>query len=252
MIRCWRAAIWSVVALGVPPVWAQDGADGTGAAGAPSGGEAPAVVAEEVVDKPAVPPATERPPSDGRPEDHEQQIARALARLPAEPSLQELERAALHQADADIESTKRWRRTPRLSAMLPTLKVTGDYDMGRDETLDRYQEKPDRWGADTDRGYGFQVSAQWHLNELVFNPDEIRTYDALLDRATRRETLLNLLIGYYFERRRLQLEEILLPPASLDDVLERRLRIRELTASINALTGGLLSRKMYEGGTRAP
>ncbi len=256
MIAAWRTVVLGMVVLGAASV---RGEESSGGVEAPENSDGPAVVGgatpdAALSDGEATPVSSDHggPPSDVDPKSFEEQIERALARLSSEPALPELERAALGHADVDIESTRRWRRTPRLSAMLPTLKVTGDYDVGRDETLDRYQERPDRWGADSDRGYGFQVSAQWHLNELVFNPDEIRAYDALTDRAGRREALLNLLIGYYFERRRLQLEAMLLPSASIGEMLDRRMRIRELTASIDALTGGLLSRKLYRGGTSSP
>jgi hypothetical protein len=158
--------------------------------------------------------------------------------------LAELEQAALRRADVDPSDTDGWSRASRVSAALPQLKVSADYDVGRDENLDRYQDEPDRWGADTDRGYGVGVSAQWKLDELVFNPDEIRVYDALADRAARRESLLAILVGYYYERRRLQLESLLVPATDVKTALDRRIRISELTSSIDALTGGLLSRKL--------
>jgi hypothetical protein len=176
-------------------------------------------------------------------------INRALASLSHEPTLEELQSAALRLADADVSATSRWKRAARLQAVLPTLKLSADYGAGRDETLDRYQEKPDRWGADTDRGYDFQVSAQWKLDELIFNADELKVYDALADRAARREGLLTLLVGYYFERRRLQLVALLEPPPNLMERLEIRMRIAEVTASIDALTGGLLSHRLTRGNT---
>ena len=172
------------------------------------------------------------------------QIDDALAELSREPSLDALKTAALQVADVDATQTDRWKRAVRFHAVLPTIKFTADMGLGRDESLDRYQDKPDRWGADTDRGYGFTASAQWKLDELVFNGDELKVYDALADRAIRREGLLNLLVSYFFERRRLQLRYRLAPPADLSEVIEMRMRIGELTAAIDALTGGLLSRKI--------
>jgi hypothetical protein len=136
------------------------------------------------------------------------------------------------------------------SAVLPVVKLVAEHDMERDESLDRYQDEPDRWGADTDRDLGFQVSAQWNLPELVFNPDEVRIYGALANRASRREALLTTLVGYYYERRRLQLAELLEPASDLAGELERRMRIEELTAFIDALTGGLLSRNLEKSGKR--
>jgi hypothetical protein len=161
-----------------------------------------------------------------------------------EPSLAELRDAALRQADADKAPTDRWKRGVRLSSILPTLKVGADFGQSRDEALDRYQDDPDRWGADTQRGLGADVSLQWKLDRLVFNTDELKVYDTLADRAVRRENLSTLLINVYFERRRLQLEEILLAPEDIGEALERRMRIDELTETIDALTGGLLSQKL--------
>lgn len=174
-------------------------------------------------------------------------IDQALAKLSNEPSLDELKRAALEQADLQRKETQKWKRTAKLQALLPELKINADYDMGRDESLDRYQEKPDRWGADTDRGYAFGATVHWRLGELVFNTDELKVYDLLSDRASRRETLLALLVGYYFERRRLQLTMQLTPPNNLQDLLDLRLRISELTAAIDALTDGRLTHRISQG-----
>jgi hypothetical protein len=171
-------------------------------------------------------------------------IDRALESLAHEPSLRELERAALRLADADVEGADGWMGSANWSAVLPVVKLVAEHDLERDESLDRYQDEPDRWGADTDRDLGFQISAQWDLPELVFNPDEVRIYGALANRATRREALLTTLVGYYYERRRLQLAELLDPAPDLARELDRRLRIEELTAVIDALTGGALTRNL--------
>jgi hypothetical protein len=179
-----------------------------------------------------------------------ERIERALTLLENEPGLAELERAALGLADADVDGADGWMGSTNWSAVLPVVKLVAEHDMERDESLDRYQDEPDRWGADTDRDLGFQVSAQWNLPELVFNPDEVRVYGALANRASRREALLTTLVGYYFERRRLQLAELLEPPPDLAGELERRMRIEELTAFIDALTGGLLSRNLKKNGKR--
>ena len=176
--------------------------------------------------------------------DFEQLIDAALGSLRFEPSLEELKTAALRFADADIERARSWRRAPNAAAALPTLKFVFHRDLERDESLDRYQDEPDRWGADTDRGLGVDVSAQWKLDELIFNPHELKVYDALADRALRRENLLAVLVGYYYERRRLQLEAVLVPPTDVKEALDRHIRISELTAAIDALTGGLLSSKL--------
>ena len=179
----------------------------------------------------------------GKPTDAEmkKKIKRALERFRHEPTLGEMQRAALRFADADKESAKRWLSAPNRAAVLPVLKFVADRDFERDESLDRAQDDPDKWGADTDDDLGLQISAQWNLGELIFNPDEVRVYSALSDRASRREALLTVLVGYFFERRRLQLKAALAPPENMSEMVDLVMRIDELTASIDALTGGLLS-----------
>ena len=165
----------------------------------------------------------------------------ALATMEGEPDLGQLQRAALRRADADIAGASGWMRATRWSAVLPVLKVTVEHDMERDESLDRYQDEPDRWGADTDRDLGFQVSAQWNLPELIFNPDQVRVYSSLANRAARREALLTVLVGYYFERRKLIVSRLVSPPKDRAEAVRQDVRIEELTALIDALTGGRLS-----------
>ena len=169
-------------------------------------------------------------------------IKEAIARLAGEPKLERLKSAALKLADADVEGARGWMRATNWVAVLPVVKFTAEHDMERDESLDRYQDEPDRWGADTDRDLGLQVSAQWNLGEIVFNPDEVRVYSALANRAARREALLSVLVSYYFERRKLQLTELVSPASNPMAALDKRMRIEELTSLIDALTGGLLSR----------
>ena len=169
-------------------------------------------------------------------------IKEATARLAGEPRLERLKSAALRLADADVEGARGWMRATNWAAVLPVVKFTAEHDMERDESLDRYQDEPDRWGADTDRDLGLQVSAQWNLGEIVFNPDEVRVYGALANRAARREALLSVLVSYYFERRKLQLTELVSPATDSMKALDIRMRIEELTSLIDALTGGLLSR----------
>ena len=45
----------------------------------------------------------------------------------------------------------------------------------------------------------------------------------------------------YFDRRRLQVEQLLSPPSDIKTQIKNELRLQELTASIDALTGGKFS-----------
>ena len=56
-----------------------------------------------------------------------------------------------------------------------------------------------------------------------------------------RDDVLDEVTRLYFERRRLQINLFLDPPKELKDKIEKDLRLQELTAGVDALTGGYLS-----------
>ena len=56
-----------------------------------------------------------------------------------------------------------------------------------------------------------------------------------------RDDIMNEITRTYFERRRLQIETYLSPPRDIKQILEKDLRIQELTADLDALTGGYFS-----------
>jgi len=174
-------------------------------------------------------------------------LAHALAALNAEPGFNELKNAALRIADADTQSTINLVKSARTQAVLPQLKFTAGVDLERDESLDQEAHEPDAWGADTDRDLGFQISAQWQLSELIFNPDLLRVYSTLSSRASDREELISMLAGYFFERRKLILINTAVRESDIRKTIEIKMRIEELTAVIDALTGGLLSRNLRAG-----
>ncbi|MGB2705644.1 MAG: hypothetical protein WBC74_02140 [Candidatus Omnitrophota bacterium] len=48
----------------------------------------------------------------------------------------------------------------------------------------------------------------------------------------------------YFERRRVQIELLTDPPSALPEILKKRLRIQELTATLDGLTGSRFSKAL--------
>ncbi|MCU0662857.1 MAG: hypothetical protein MUC50_11100 [Myxococcota bacterium] len=173
-------------------------------------------------------------------------IERAVASLPREPSLETLEDAALTYLDAHPDAVRRLLHAPRRAALLPEVRLVANLNQERDESVDRYQDEPDRWGADSDHDLGFQLSATWRLDRLVYSPDQARAHAVLVDRAERREAVLSTLIRAYFERRKHQIRLLLNPPTDPLAYLDSKERIEELAALINALTGGALRRHAFK------
>ena len=63
-----------------------------------------------------------------------------------------------------------------------------------------------------------------------------------------RDDILDEVTNYYFERRRLQVELLESPPDDLRQRYKNQLRIHELTANLDALTGGYFTHELEKRG----
>ena len=61
-----------------------------------------------------------------------------------------------------------------------------------------------------------------------------------------RDDVLNEVTHLYYERRRLQVEMAMAPMRDLPIQIEKEIRLEELTANIDGLTGGYLSNRLQE------
>lgn len=157
--------------------------------------------------------------------------------LQGEPSIREIQQAAIRYNETSPEKIKRWRQLVKIRALFPTLKL--DYDKtvttALGATYDRVQVGPRDWG----------VSFSWDIANLVWN-----TYEDDIDTRSRLNTQLRLDIldeinRVYFERLRIK-REILSNSLTEEELCQKELRLQELTAIIDGYTGGFLSRKIIE------
>ena len=153
----------------------------------------------------------------------------ALARYADETPLRELIAAAERQPGLDDAELRRFRRRTRRAAILPALVLRGR--RGRAEDLD-----PDQ-SLSIDDDLSGDIELRWQLDRLVASSAELNILREERARARDREGRVRLVIVAYYERRRLQLERDLLGHHDL----ALALRILELAALLDALTGGAFS-----------
>lgn len=171
----------------------------------------------------------------------------ALAELEKEPKIQEVHEASLRYFRVNLDQVDSMRTRAGIKAILPTLEVSGGYNESNiDEStfLDEYQPIGNGipWvvrGAD---GSSFDVrgKATWDLPRLVFNAEQLDV--AAL--AGLVQSLLKETTRLYYMRRRLQIDMILSPPTDQASLLSKRLRLDELTALLDAMTGGWFSESL--------
>jgi hypothetical protein len=178
---------------------------------------------------------------------------RLLQRYAAEPTIREIQEAAMRYAEVHPELIASWRTRVRAQAWAPELR--GEYRFkGNNDLRDRVGggsvDSPATPLQQNDlknenRGLG---RLTWNLNELVFNREELRVSSEATDLVRLREDVLDQATKLYFERRRLQIDLDLEPPRDLAGRVRKELRMQELTADLDALTGGFLSSRLKDIG----
>jgi len=166
-----------------------------------------------------------------------------------EPTIQEIQKATIQYAEVHPDKITAWRKAAAQKALLPTLSFTTDSSTDQNVDLDRGgTNDPDTFIiGPKEKQLDWHVGVSWNLADMMWNNDQtsIDTRSRLM--VELRDDLLNAVTHLYYERRRLQIEMILVPAKELPLQIERQLKLDELTASIDALTGGYLSRHTIEG-----
>ncbi|MCD4728880.1 MAG: hypothetical protein K8R46_14575 [Pirellulales bacterium] len=181
----------------------------------------------------------------------------ALKRFEEEPTIREVQQLAINYAEVDNSKIKGWRRLARQKAWLPSLSMGMDSDRNvtrSDSVYGSYTSGGQSYvGPDDKTGYsnfGFDVSLSWDLADLVWSTDQTTIDSRAKMMVELREDILNQVTRLYFERRRLQIEMINIPGRIAPDALDKQMRIEELTALIDAMTGGEFSERNTAGKQR--
>ncbi len=169
-----------------------------------------------------------------------------LAHFANEPTILEIQNAAIRYAEVHPEKIEAWRKAAAWKALFPSLSLGGkagsnenvDLDRGGTADPDKFIKGPDKHSVDWSAG------VSWNLGELIWNNDQtsIDTRSRLM--VELRDDVLNEATHLYFERRRLQVEMAMSPERDLPVQIEKEIRLQELTAGIDALTGGYLSKRL--------
>ncbi len=175
----------------------------------------------------------------------------ALAQLKqSEPSIQEAQTAALNFFNVDPDTLSSMRTRAAWKNLLPSLSVryrqgTDDADVQVRDLQTVGDEVAQRTNALAD-AQEFQVSGSWNLPKLMFNPEVLDVSSV----AVLQEGVIKNVTRLYYTRRRLQVDLILNPPADAATRLSKSLRIEELTATLDALTGNLFTKRQRAAAAR--
>jgi hypothetical protein len=175
----------------------------------------------------------------------DEQIERRIGALTAgEPTVAEVRAAAVRYAGLAPERARGWARRSRLAALAPEVSARALRAVGRDEGLKITGGETDYQKIDAGDDLILEVRATWDLRRLVFDNGELRAAREGARQAAQRRQLETEVTRLYYERRRGQIDWILDPPSNAAERATRIVEMEELTAQLDALTGGYLSREL--------
>ncbi len=175
-----------------------------------------------------------------------------LALFADEPTIGDVHLWASDYAHLSPGQVSRWLAQSATFATLPQLsvewKLRDDWDQGFEYlNADGIElvpgEEPAAVIQDADQGQYQEVKVKlvWDLDKLIMSSERIRVINEAQDTIKLRDTVLSEATRLYFERRRLQVEQVLAPEGDPLARVRQRLREMELTANLDALTGGAFS-----------
>ncbi|HMV69809.1 MAG TPA: helix-hairpin-helix domain-containing protein [Myxococcota bacterium] len=189
-------------------------------------------------------------------------VADVLASFDHEPKVEEVQRWASEYAKVQPELVDRWLAASRGFAALPQLRVSYGLDDNYDNDFDYYDEfglpptsddtptTDVQTAASVGQRRSIDVVATWDLDKIVMSSEQIRVINEAQDIVKLREKVLGEVTRLYFERRRLQVDVLLNPKVDLAGQVKDELRLRELTANLDAYTGGRFSAAVAGGPAR--
>lgn len=158
--------------------------------------------------------------------------------IPHEPSIHEVHEMAILYAEVSPQKIASWRSAARKRGLMPKLS-TGINRSATDMFHWDTGPNPDVLSKGRDF-LNWDVSLSWDFGDLVWNPDQTSIDSRSKLMVELREDVLDQITRLYFERRRVQMEL----GQGFDS--EKEMRVEELTALIDALTGGEFSRRIME------
>jgi hypothetical protein len=166
-----------------------------------------------------------------------------LAEFQNEPDIRAVQAMSMSYTKTSPELVEAWLGASKMAYALPKVQLgyAKDLDLNQD-----FEYALDADGAlestltdaDTDNNDSYTVKLEWRLDKLVMSSERIRVINEAQDIVKLRDKVLDEVTRVYFDRRRLQVEMLLSPPGDVRAQIKDQLRLQELTANLDAYTGG--------------
>ena len=167
----------------------------------------------------------------------------------AEPSIKDVQRMAIEYANVNPRQINSWHNQSRAKALFPTLSV----GLNRADTdLYHWDTGPNPDVLTRGRDYlDWSTSLSWDFGDFVWSSDHTSIDSRSKLMSELRQDILDQVTRLYFERRRIQVELAFHDENEPNSIFEKEMRIEELTALLDGLTGGKFSELRGERNSKA-
>lgn len=154
------------------------------------------------------------------------------------PSIRDVQEAAIRYADVSAGKISRWKQAAFYRHWLPRIGVSLDRDKDRTIASSSAKGETQFFVGPEDESVQVGFDLSWNLADLIWNPDliSIDTRSRLM--VQLRQDILDEVTHLYFQRQRFLSEFEALPSDDPTLLSERMLRVKEVEARLDALTGG--------------
>ena len=183
-----------------------------------------------------------------------QAVQRLLQIIKGEPTVKDVQKWALKYYKLEPERIHAMSTAARLKGLVPEIEgsldnmVSKNYSNTRDglyPILPVTENNPQGY-KELVRGsqdqLTWRVRAVWNLDRLVFNAEslDVKSLNSLQENLIREATTM------FFARRRLLASLLLSPPQDDEELFYELMRLDELTATLDALTGGQFAKRAWK------
>lgn len=158
-------------------------------------------------------------------------------------SINEVQGMAIEYAEVGPEKIKQWRKFAKIKAILPKLSL--GLSESNDENIEIYKSATQYYVVNGPREVNrdWSIDLSWDLSDLIWNDAQTSIDVRSKLMVQMRNDILEEVTRLYFERMRLIREiQMHLGEAGIQ---EKELRVMEITAYIDAYTGGKFSEKFF-------
>lgn len=180
-------------------------------------------------------------------------VEQVMGEFAGEPEVGTVQAMAMDYSKTNPQLVESWLASSRSAYLLPKLNLKYQKDLNLNEDYVYFEDEDGERilsldGQDADNDDTYEVKLEWRLDKLVMSSERIRVINEAQDIVKLRDKVLDEVTRLYFDRRRLQVEMLLSPPGDLRSQIKRELQLQELTANLDALTGGGFSAALPRSG----